>query len=297
MLRSAQVAAQRPELCERRKTLASSNSKGERIMRIIRWMGVWVIVASLALAIAACTPPAPAAPAAEAPAQQPAAAPVKIKVGTNAEYRPFEYVDESGEIVGFDVDLIKELAKRAGYEVELVNTKWDGIFTALAAGEFDVVASACTITDERKQSVDFTDPYFNAGQSIAVLADNDTIKTVEDLKGKRIGVQLGTTGDMEASKIEGAEVKRYEEITLAFQALANGDVDAVVNDTPTSADIIKANPEIKAKIVGEPFTNEFYGIAVNKGKPEIRDALNKALAEIKADGTYDQIYRKWFGGE
>jgi len=266
-------------------------------MRIIRWMGVWVIVASLALAIAACTPPAPAAPAAEAPAQQPAAAPVKIKVGTNAEYRPFEYVDESGEIVGFDVDLIKELAKRAGYEVELVNTKWDGIFTALAAGEFDVVASACTITDERKQSVDFTDPYFNAGQSIAVLADNDTIKTVEDLKGKRIGVQLGTTGDMEASKIEGAEVKRYEEITLAFQALANGDVDAVVNDTPTSADIIKANPEIKAKIVGEPFTNEFYGIAVNKGKPEIRDALNKALAEIKADGTYDQIYRKWFGGE
>jgi lysine-arginine-ornithine-binding protein len=266
-------------------------------MRIIRWMGVWVIVASLALAIAACTPPAPAAPAAKAPAQQPAAAPVKIKVGTNAEYRPFEYVDESGEIVGFDVDLIKELAKRAGYEVELVNTKWDGIFTALAAGEFDVVASACTITDERKQSVDFTDPYFNAGQSIAVLADNDTIKTVEDLKGKRIGVQLGTTGDMEASKIEGAEVKRYEEITLAFQALANGDVDAVVNDTPTSADIIKANPEIKAKIVGEPFTNEFYGIAVNKGKPEIRDALNKALAEIKADGTYDQIYRKWFGGE
>jgi len=266
-------------------------------MRIIRWMGVLIIVASLALAITACTPPAPAAPAAEAPAQQPAAAPVKIKVGTNAEYRPFEYVDESGEIVGFDVDLIKELAKRAGYEVELVNTKWDGIFTALAAGEFDVVASACTITDERKQSVDFTDPYFNAGQSIAVLADNDTIKTVEDLKGKRIGVQLGTTGDMEASKIEGAEVKRYEEITLAFQALANGDVDAIVNDTPTSADIIKANPEIKAKIVGEPFTNEFYGIAVNKGKPEIRDALNKALAEIKADGTYDQIYRKWFGGE
>ncbi len=266
-------------------------------MRIVRWMGAWIIIVSLALAIAACTPPAPAAPAAEAPAGQPAAAPAKIKVGTNAEYRPFEYVDESGEIVGFDVDLIKELAKRAGYEVELVNTKWDGIFTALAAGEFDVVASACTITDERKQSVDFTDPYFNAGQSIAVLADNETIKTVEDLKGKRIGVQLGTTGDMEASKIEGAEVKRYEEITLAFQALANGDVDAVVNDTPTSADIIKANPEIKAKIVGEPFTNEFYGIAVNKGKPEIRDALNKALAEIKADGTYDQIYQKWFGGK
>ncbi len=255
----------------------------------------WFIIAllGLALLVAACAPPAtPVAPAEQAaPAEK-----ITIKVGTNAEYPPFEYVDESGNIVGFDVDLINALAERAGFDVELVNTKWDGIFAALAAGEFDVVCSAVTITDERKQIVDFTDPYFNAGQSIAVLASNDEIKSVEDLKGKRIGVQLGTTGDIEASKIEGAEVKRYEEITLAFQALANGDVDAVVNDTPTSAAIIKANPEINAKIVGEPFTNEFYGIAVNKNKPEIRDALNKALAEIKADGTYDKIYQKWFGG-
>lgn len=262
-------------------------------MRTVRWIGFAFALLSLGLLIAACapaaTPATPTAPAAEQPAK------IKIKVGMNAEYRPFEYVDESGNIVGFDVDLIKALAERAGFEVELINTKWDGIFTALAAGEFDVVCSAATITEERQQTVDFTDPYFNAGQSIAVLESNTEIKGLEDLKGKRIGVQLGTTGDIEASKIEGAEVKRYEEITLAFQALANGDVDAVINDAPTSADIIKANPELKAKLVGEPFTNEFYGIAVNKNKPEIRDALNKALAEIKADGTYDRIYQKWFG--
>jgi polar amino acid transport system substrate-binding protein len=254
-----------------------------------------LVIVSLTAMVAACTPAA--APAAPASAEQPAAkAPLKIKVGTNAEYRPFEYVDESGKIVGFDIDLITEMAKRAGYEIEIVNTKWDGIFTALAAGEFDAVASACTITDERKQSVDFTDPYFNAGQSIAVLASNNDIKGVADLKGKKVGVQLGTTGDMEASKIEGVEVKRYEEVTLAFQALANGDVDAIVNDTPTSADIIKSNPEVKAKIVGDPFTNEFYGCAVDKNHPEVRDALNKALAEMKADGTYDKIYQKWIGG-
>ncbi|MCS7220684.1 MAG: basic amino acid ABC transporter substrate-binding protein [Anaerolineae bacterium] len=269
-------------------------------MHIVRWTGFAFVLLSLALLIAACAPAAaPATPTAPPVAEQPQAteqpAKIKIKVGMNAEYRPFEYVDESGNIVGFDVDLIKALAERAGFEVELINTKWDGIFTALAAGEFDVVCSAATITEERQQTVDFTDPYFNAGQSIAVLESNTEIKGLEDLKGKRIGVQLGTTGDIEASKIEGAEVKRYEEITLAFQALANGDVDAVINDAPTSAAIIKANPELKAKLVGEPFTNEFYGIAVNKNKPEIRDALNKALAEIKADGTYDRIYQKWFG--
>jgi len=273
-------------------------------MHTMRRIRLALVILSLALLVAACVQPVPPAapaeptkPAAQEPTKAAEPAKIKIKVGTNAEYPPFEYVDESGNIVGFDVDLIKALAERAGFEVELVNTKWDGIFTALAAGEFDAVCSAATITDERKQTVDFSDPYFNAGQSVAVLESNTEIKGVEDLKGKRIGVQLGTTGDIEASKIEGAEVKRYEEITLAFQALANGDVDAVVNDAPTSADIIKANPEIKAKIVGEPFTNEFYGIAVNKNKPEILNALNKALAEIKADGTYDQIYKKWFGGD
>lgn len=274
-----------------------------------RWI-LWVtMIVGLALLAAACAPVTPAAPAPaeeaaapaeeatpeEAPKEEAPAERITIKVGMNAEYPPFEYVDESGQIVGFDVDLINALAERAGFDVELVNTRWDGIFAALAAGEFDVVCSAVTITEERAQIVDFTDPYFNAGQSIAVLESTTDIQSVADLKGKRVGVQLGTTGDIEASKLEGVEVKRYEEITLAFQALANGDVDAVVNDTPTSAAIIKANPEIKARIVGEPFTDEFYGIAVNKQKPEIRDALNKALAEIKADGTYDQIYQKWFG--
>lgn len=260
------------------------------MMRDLRRIGGILVLLALVLVLSACAPPAtPVAPEAK-PTK------IKIKVGMNAEYPPFEFVDESGNIVGFDVDLINALAERAGFDVELVNTKWDGIFAALAAGEFDVVCSAVTITEERSQIVDFTDPYFNAGQSIAVRADNDEIQSVEDLKGKRIGVQLGTTGDIEASKIEGAEVKRYEEITIAFQALANGDVDAVINDTPTSAAIIKANPELNAKLVGEPFTDEWYGIAVNKNKPEIRDALNKALKEIKEDGTYDKIYKKWFGG-
>ncbi len=217
-----------------------------------------------------------------------------IKVGTNAEYPPFESVDESGNIVGFDIDLMNAIAEAAGFEVEYVNTRWDGIFVALASGEFDAVISAATITDERKQTVDFSDPYFNAGQMIAVKIGSD-IKSPEDLDGKKVGVQLGTTGDIWVSENTNAEVVRYDEITLAFQALANGDVDAVVNDGPTSADIIKANPEMGLTLVGEPFTDELYGIAVNKDRPEVLEAINKGLAAVKESGKYDEIYDKWFG--
>jgi ABC-type amino acid transport substrate-binding protein len=216
----------------------------------------------------------------------------------NAEYPPFEYV-ENGEILGFDVDLVTAIAERAGFEFELVNTRWDGIFTALAAGEFDMVASAATITPEREEQVDFSDPYFYASQRIAVLASRaDEIQTVEDLAGLRIGVQLGTTGDGFASdEVEGAEVVRYDEITLAFQALAAGDVDAIVNDGPTSADIIDKNPNLGAVLVGEPLSEEFYGIAIQPDRPELLDAVNAALAEIIADGTYRDIYLKWLGVE
>ncbi len=239
-------------------------------------------------------PPTPTK-AAEAPTATPKAK-VVYKVGLNAEYPPFESVDAAGNIVGFDPDIMKAIAQKAGFEFELINTRWDGIFVALQSGEFDAVISAATITEERAQIVDFSDPYFNAGQMIAVrIADKDKIKTVADLDGRKVGVQLGTTGDIWLSENTKAQVVRYDEITLAFQALANGDVDAVFNDGPTSADIIKSNPELGATLVGEPVTDEFYGIAVNKNKPELLKMINEGLAAIKADGTYDQIYEKWFG--
>lgn len=221
-----------------------------------------------------------------------------IQIGTNAEYQPFEFVDESGEIVGFDIDLMNALAATAGLDVEYVNTKWDGIFVALANGEFDAVISAVTITDERAQVVDFTEPYFNAGQAIAVRQENDTITGPEDLvEGVTVGVQLGTTGDIYVSDNTDAEVARFEEAPLAIQALANGDVDAVVVDAPTLADFLRANAELNLKIVGEPFTDEYYGIAVNKERTDLLEALNIALDRVKSDGTYDQIYNKWFGTE
>lgn len=258
-----------------------------------------LLIASLL--VAACggaATPAPAAAPTEAPAaaptEAPAAAPLKIKVGTNAEYRPFEFVDEGGAVVGFDIDLMNAIAKAAGFEAEFVNTRWDGIFVALAQGEFDAVQSAATITDERKQTVNFSDPYFLAGQGLAVK-HGSPIAGIADVEGKRVGVQLGTTGDIWLSENTTAEVVRFDEITLAMQALANGDIDAVFNDAPVSADIIKANPELGLMMLPEVYTSEEYGIAVNKDRTAVLEAINRGLAAVKASGEYDTIYEKWFG--
>ncbi len=219
-----------------------------------------------------------------------------ITVGTNAEYPPFEFVDENNNVVGFDMDMLNAIAEKSGFSLNIVNTRWDGIFVALQSGEFDVVCSAATITAEREEIVDFSNPYFNAGQMIAVReSDANTISKPEDLVGLRVGVQAGTTGDIAISAVQGVEVVRYDEITLAFQALGAGEIDAIVNDGPVSADIIAKNPELGAVLVGDPFTDELYGIAVQPDKPELLDAINSGLAAIIADGTYADIYEKWFG--
>lgn len=269
------------------------------------------VAAILALVIGGCAAPAaPAAPAAEAPAAEaeateapaaeaePAADLPVVKVGTNAEYQPFEFIDENGEIVGFDIDIVNEIGKRAGFTPEWVNTKWDGIFVALASGEFDLVASATTITEERQQTIDFSDPYFNAGQAMAVRGDDETLTGPDALtEGVKVGVQLGTTGDIWLTENTTADVQRFDENPLAVQALAAGDVDAVVADAPTLADILRQNPELDLKIVGEPFTEELYGISIRKGQDELKASVNQALADMRADGTYDAIYDKWFGTE
>ncbi len=221
-----------------------------------------------------------------------------VSIGTNAEYPPFEFVDEDSNVTGFDVDLMNAIAADQGFELNWVNTRWDGIFVALQSGEFDAVASAATITDEREEIIDFSNPYFNAGQTIAVKEDRtDEISTLDDLAGLRVGVQSGTTGDLAASEVSGVEVVRYDEITLAFQALDSGDVDAVVNDGPVSAEIISSNPEMGVVLVGDPFTDEFYGIAVNPDRPELLDAVNAGLANLIQSGTYEEIYLNWFGTE
>jgi len=217
----------------------------------------------------------------------------KIVVGTSADYKPFEYIDQDGKIVGFDVEIMKAVGKELGLKVEFVDTAFDGLIPSLKSKKYDVVVSAMTITEKREKAVDFTQPYFNAGQVIAVMDNDDSIKSPEDLTGKVVGVQLGTTGDLKASEMENLkEIKRYEKMTQAYIELKNGRIDAVVNDLPVTAAYIMENPDVK--IVGKPFTDENYGIAVREGDDKLEKEINGAITKLKENGTYDEIYNKWF---
>ena len=252
------------------------------------------------LLLAACgKKEAPPATAAAAAASAPAAAQARVVVvGTDAAYAPFESQNEKGEIVGLTIDIVNAAAKKAGIEVKFVNTPWEGIFNALAQGDRDMIASSVTITDERKQTMDFTDPYFDAVQLIAVKGDSKIAK-FDDLKKLKVGVQTGTTGDEAVTKLLGktsTAIKRYESTPLALKELEAGGVDAVVADNGVVINYVANNAGAKFKTVSDKtFLPEQYGFAVKKGNAELVGKLNKGLADIKADGTYNTIYAKYFG--
>lgn len=219
-----------------------------------------------------------------------------LRVGSDVTYAPFEFADaKTGEFKGFDIDLIKAVGKTLGMEVEIKNTAWDGIIPGLINGNYDVLISAMTITDERALAVNFSDPYFTAGQVIVVRKDNNSIKEPKDLKGKVVAVQINTTGDYAAQKVEGvAKISRFNTTPEALQEVVNGAAEAAVIDLPVAKTFMVENPG-KVKMTGPAFTVEYYGIAVKKGNEELLKKVNKALATLKANGTYDKIYEKWFG--
>ncbi|WP_374364429.1 basic amino acid ABC transporter substrate-binding protein [Piscinibacter sp.] len=253
--------------------------------------------------LAACGKKEAAAPAASAPAPAAsvAAAPPPAKVfvvGTDAAYAPFESQNEKGEIVGMTIDMLSAVASKAGVEIKFVNTPWEGIFNSLQQGDRDILASSITITDERKQTMDFTNPYFDAYQLIAVKA-NSKVAKFDDLKKLKVGVQTGTTGDEVVTKQQGknsTNIKRFESTPLALKELEAGGVDAVVADNGVVINYVTNNPGAKFKTVSDrAFAPEQYGFAVKKGNAELLEKLNKGLADIKADGSYDKIYAKYFG--
>ena len=253
------------------------------------------LCAVLPLALVACGKKDSSSAAPEASASSPEKVYV---VGTDAAYAPFESQNEKGEIVGFDIDIVRAVADKAGIAVTFANTPWEGIFNALKQGDRDLLVSSITITDERKQSMDFTDPYFDAHQLIAVKADS-TITRFEDLKSRKVGVQTGTTGDETISKLQGKnspDIKRFESTPLALKELETGGIDAVVADNGVVVNYVKNNAGNKFKTVNDPaFAPEHYGIAVKKGNAALLAKLNKGLAAIRADGSYERIYAKYLG--
>jgi len=221
----------------------------------------------------------------------------KFVIATDASFPPMEFVDDSKAIVGFDIELMNAIAKEMGFTVEFKNTAWDGIFAGLEGRSYDAVMSSVTITDERKQKYDFSDPYINAGQAVVVRADEKAINSETDLPKKTVGAQIGTTGAFAVQKIAGATLKEYDTIDLALLDLVNKKLDAVVVDMPVAADYALASKDFKDKlmIVGKPFTDEYYGVTVRKGDKTLVDLFNPGLKKVKDSGAYDKIYQKWIG--
>ncbi len=220
--------------------------------------------------------------------------PGELSVASDIPYAPFEFTEPgSSTAIGFDVDLVNAIAPSLGItKVTFVKTRFDSIILQIRQGRFDMSASSFSITPERATQVDFSDPYFTANQSLMVQADSD-ITSLDQLQGKTIGAQRGTTGADLAATVPGATIKRYDIIDDAFNALAQGRVDGVVNDFAISAYAAAQKPQLK--VVAQIPTQEGYGLVFPKDNPALRDAFNTGLAKIKADGTYDEIYTKWFG--
>ena len=219
----------------------------------------------------------------------------ELVVGSSATYRPFAFENPNKEIVGYDIDMIKAIAQKAGLKIRIVNTPWTGIFAALNNGDVDLIISGVTINDKRKQSYDFSAPYFEARQLIAVPTTS-TAKGLKDLAGKKIGVVTASTGDDTASREFGKtnpDIRRFENTPTVIAELANGGVDAAIGDNGVIAFRVQEHKGLKT--VDDPsFPKEYFGIVVKQGNKALLDRINAGLAAVKADGTYAQIHRKWF---
>jgi ABC-type amino acid transport substrate-binding protein len=214
-----------------------------------------------------------------------------LTVGTDLPYPPFEYRDEGGELTGFDVEIMDEIASRIGLETEYVDSPFDTIFTDLANGQFDVVISGATITPEREQEVNFSEPYFNSLQAL-VAADDSGIASFDDLgEGDSVSVQTGTTGEIWAEENlqpNGVEIRAFPDYPPVYNALEAGQVDAVVYDESSAIPETFNRPGLE--VVDTVDTGEAYGIAVDPNNEDLLDAVNEALQAMIDDGTYAEIF-------
>lgn len=216
----------------------------------------------------------------------------ELHMATNAAFEPYEY-KEGDKIIGIDAEIAQAICDKLGYTLVIDDMEFDAIITAVSTGKADFGMAGMTVTDERKKSVDFTDPYTNAIQAIIVNDGEDTVKTKADLDGKTIGVQLGTTGDIYVSdpeNVKDAKVERFSKGADAVLALTQKKVDAVVIDNEPAKKFVEQNPG--TKILDEPFENEEYAICLKQGS-DLTEEFNKALKELKDDGTVQKIIDKY----
>lgn len=216
-----------------------------------------------------------------------------LVMGTNAAFPPFESVGDNDEIIGFDVEIARAIAEKMGRELKTEDMKFDGLLAAVNSGKIDLAIAGMTITDKRKEEVDFSDPYFEAAQAILIQKGGEAPGSVNNIAGKEVGVQLGTTGEEIASSLVEAPVA----FQAAFEAvldLKNGKLDLVVIDLAPAKVFAAKNDDIELVELSD-FPIEYYGIAVKKGNPEFLKMINETLAELRSSGRYDELLAEWFG--
>ncbi|EGK7562503.1 basic amino acid ABC transporter substrate-binding protein [Campylobacter coli] len=215
-----------------------------------------------------------------------------LKVGTAPNYKPFNYKHDS-KLTGFDTDLVEEIAQKNGIEIVWVETNFDGLIPALKAGKIDMIASAMSATDERRQSVDFTKPYYMSKNLYIKLKNNETLQTKTDLEGKKIGVQLGTLQENTAKAIKDAQVQSNKDLNIAVLALKNNKIDAIVADQDTAKGFLAENPDL-VSFYQETDGGEGFSFAFDKDKQkEVIEIFNKGIDEAKANGFYDSLVKKY----
>ena len=221
-----------------------------------------------------------------------------IKFATDSTWPPMEFVDANKDIVGFAIDYMNAAGKEAGFKPVFMAVAWDGIFAGLDVGKYDAICSSVSITEERKKVMSFSEPYFRVRQAV-IVQKKSSAKSLEDLKGKKVGSQISTTGTFAVKAVKGVISKTYDEVGLAIEDLFNGRIAAVVCDDPVAANYALANEKYKKtlKIADVIETNEveYYGIAVKKGNKEILDLVNKGIKAVEAKGLDKKLKEKWIG--
>ncbi|MGG4394137.1 transporter substrate-binding domain-containing protein [Paenibacillus thiaminolyticus] len=266
-------------------------------VKLQKFVKAALLLTVLSVALAACgSKPAQDASAANALEQIKKAG--KIRVGLMGTYAPYNFLNDKHEVDGFDADVAKEVAKRLGVEVEFIPGEFSGLIEGLQKDKYDALVSQVTITEDRKKMMDFSTPYVKNAVNVIVKSDNETIQKIEDFKDKKIGVGLGTNDekylrDVAMPKVGKFEIATYNDVITSLKDLDVGRIDATINNVFALKPLIEKN-QFKVKAVGEPIKEDFAGIAIRQNNPELLDAINKALAEMKSDGTFTEIFHKWF---
>lgn len=219
-----------------------------------------------------------------------------LKIGTEGTYPPFTYHDKAGTLVGFDVEIGHAVAEKLGVSAQFLEGKWDGLIAGLDANRYDVVINQVGITEERKKKYDFSEPYIASKAVLIVKADNGDIQTFADLSGKRSAQSL-SSNFAKLAQASGAEIVGTDGFDQSIQLVLTGRADATINDSLSFLDFKKQKPDAPVKVAAEQADADHSGIIMRKGEPELLEAVNKALGEIKADGTYETISQKYFGAD